>query len=127
MTEDRKLKLTALLLALLLWLYVSGLGWPIFGLVDNDPERKVISIPLQVENLSEGLETNLLPEKVRVGIIDPDSSEEELQNYLGAFLDLGYAVPGEYLFPVVLDNPQGWEIDYVSPESIQVRVREKEQ
>lgn len=127
MTEDRKLKLTALLLALLLWFYVSGPGWPFPGLVETEPGRTVVSISLEKVNLSENLEVNALPEKVRVGLITPESPEEEISELLNAYLDFEHVVPGVYLLPVVLDHPREWEIDFISPQSIQVNVREGNQ
>ncbi len=127
MNEDRKLKLTALLLALLLWFYVSGPGWPFPGLVETDPGRTVVSISLEMVNLPDNLELNALPEKVRVGLIAPEYPEEEIGELLSAYLDFEHVVPGVYWLPVVLDHPQEWEIDFISPRSIQVDVWEGNQ
>ncbi|GEM_PF-1705644 len=127
MNEDRKLKLTALLLALLLWFYVSGPGWAIPGFGEAEQERIVINLALEKENLPETLEVKFLPENVNVGLFAPEYTEEEVKEILRAYLDLEQVVSGTFWLPVVLDNPRGWEIEYISPQGMQVVIEEKGQ
>ena len=108
-------KLIAVLLAVLLWLYVTA--------DQNPPLEKTLNLSVNYENLLDNLtltsKTNVVNIKIR--------GEQKIINGLGlkdfeARVDLAQVKLGQQALPVIIGNPLGIEITDVFPKEVSVNV-----
>jgi len=108
-------KLIAVLLAVLLWLYVTA--------DQNPPLEKTLNLGVNYENLLDNLtltsKTNAINIKIR--------GDQKIINSLSlkdfeASVDLAQVKMGEQMLPVIIGNPLGIEIIDVNPKEVQVNV-----
>jgi YbbR domain-containing protein len=109
------LKLTAVALATLLWLVVSG---------EQTAERS-LRVPIEFTNFPEGLElVGAPPSEVEVRVRGSSGSVGRIAaGELSAVLDLSSARPGRRLFPIIEENvrrPFGVEVVQVTPGSVTI-------
>lgn len=106
------LKLISLVLALLLWGYVSN--------VDLIMKKKVIpDVKLNVINLDSRLSARF-SDQVQVSISGVPRRAEEIY----AYLDLAGKGPGEYDLPVKIKSLPGTRISEIKPDRVRVEVAE---
>jgi len=108
-------KIIAILLAVLLWLYVTA--------DQNPPIEKTLSLNVNYENLRDDLTLTYNNTSVNIKI----RGKEKVINSLGledfkANMDLSQVRMGEYTLPVKVSNPLGVEIVDINPKEMKVVV-----
>lgn len=108
-------KVIAVLLALLLWLYVTA--------DKNPPIEKSLNLSINYENLSEDLTITSKNENVAIKI----KGDEKVISSLGlkdfkASVDLSKAKIGEQELTVLISNPLGIEITEIYPKEVHVNI-----
>ena len=110
------LKLTALFLAVVLWLAVRG----------NPGEDRIVPIPLEFRNIPRGMEITNEPEKLVLATVHGSVSDLGAgQPMLSCVIDLTEMKEGEQMIPISPLNVQvpataGLEIDSVRPDRISI-------
>lgn len=108
--KDWLYKTAALLLAILLWFYVTNL--------DNPVTDKTINVPVTYNNLADGLIIGTKPENVDVSIRGASSLLNPLTaKDIKATVNLAGAQVGEATFPIALALPSGVELLSIRPAS----------
>ncbi|MDN5323626.1 MAG: hypothetical protein PWQ67_2080 [Clostridia bacterium] len=108
-------KMIAILLAILLWLYVSA--------DQNPPIEKTLNLTVNYDNLRDDLTLTSKGNSVNVKI----RGDQKVINSLGlkdfkASVDLSQVKMGEQSLPVKIVNPLGVEIVEISPKEVKVNV-----
>lgn len=115
--ENLGLKLLAIALALILWLYVTS--------EQNPATEHVVRIPLEVENLGAGLVVADLPSEVSLRV---EGRKGQIQNLLPrdirAYVDLRAARVGDNIIPVQVTLPEGIRLVRVNPAQVTVKVEQ---
>jgi len=115
--ENLGYRLLAVALALILWFYVTG--------EQNPNMQQVVRIPLETENLGEGLVVADLPAEVQVRV---EGRKEYISNLLPrdikAYVDLRAARIGDNIFPVQVSLPEGATLVRVNPPQVKVKVEQ---
>ncbi|SMB90817.1 YbbR domain-containing protein [Thermanaeromonas toyohensis ToBE] len=115
--ENLGVKLLAVTLALILWLYVTS--------EQNPTTEHVVRIPLEVENLSAGLVVANLPSEVQIRL---EGRKGQIKNLLPrdirAYVDLRAARVGENTLPVQVTLPEGVRLVRVNPAQVTVKVEQ---
>ncbi len=109
--KDLIYKIVSVLLAFLLWFFVTNL--------QNPTTDKLFSVPITFINLQDGLVTGEKPENVEIRLKGPHSIINGLTaNDIKATVDFGQAQIGESNFQVKVQPPSGVEILSYEPTSI---------
>lgn len=112
-----KLMLLSAFLALFLWVYVVSAEAP--------QMERVLSTPLQVVNLADGLALAQAPSDVSLRMRTPVRMEVAAEN-VRAFLDLDQLGEGQHLVPVSLDPVPGATILEVRPDNVLIQLEKVE-
>ncbi|MGB9661157.1 MAG: CdaR family protein [Moorellaceae bacterium] len=115
--ENLGYRLLAVILAVVLWLYVTS--------EQNPNTEYVVRIPLESENLGEGLVVADLPAEVQVRV---EGRKGLITNLLPkdikAYVDLRAAKVGENTLPVQVSLPDGVALVRVNPPQVKVKVEQ---
>ncbi|GFN22001.1 CdaR family protein [Thermanaeromonas sp. C210] len=113
--ENLGYRLLAVVLALILWFYVTA--------EQNPNMEQVVRIPLETENLGEGLVVADLPAEVQVRV---EGRKGYINNLLPrdikAYVDLRAARIGDNILPVQVSLPEGVTLVRVNPPQVKVKV-----
>ncbi len=112
-----KLMLLSAFLALFLWIYVVSAEAP--------QMERVLSAPLQVVNLKDGLALAQAPSDVSLRMRTPVRMDISSEN-VRAFLDLDQLEEGQHMVPVSLDAIPGATILEVRPDNVLVQLEKVE-
>ncbi len=111
-------KILALILAVVLWLYVTN--------EQNPPVEASVSVPLEVRGVSDTLVAVDMPDAVRVKVRGPRSLTGVLTPQdLKAYIDLKGATEGRHAVRVYALVPSSLEFIEVQPDKLTVRVDSK--
>lgn len=114
MTETKTwhLKLISVIMAVLLWLFITNENVII-------RQQAIPGVRLQAINISSGL-TATYPEEVRVSIVGTPRSAREIN----AYLDLNGKEPGVYTVPVQVQPMPGTRVSSITPAEVRVEITE---
>lgn len=113
-------RLLAIILAIILWMYVTG--------EQNPTGEKVIHVPLETEDLREGLVVADRPAEVQVRIEGRKIAVSSLlPRDVHAYVNLLNARVGDNLLPVRVEVPEGINIIHVNPDQVNIKVDKIEQ
>ncbi|MBC7326051.1 MAG: hypothetical protein H5T99_12195, partial [Moorella sp. (in: Bacteria)] len=108
-------RLLALVLAVILWLYVTG--------EQNPTGEKVIRVPLETGNIKEGLVVADRPDEVQVRV---EGRKAAINNLLPrdvhAYVDLRDAREGDNFLPVQVEVPPEISVVHINPGQVVVKV-----
>lgn len=108
-------RLMAVILAIILWMYVTG--------EQNPTGETVVRVPLETENLSSGLVVADRPAEVQVRVEGRKAAVVNLlPRDVHAYADLRSAKVGDNVLPVRVDVPEGLNIIHVNPAQVTIRV-----
>ncbi len=117
--ENFGLKVSAVLLATCLWLFVTSRGLTEISL----------EVPIEFQNVAAGL--GLVSESVKTVIITVKGQERLMRNLkasdIRVFVDLSKAKRGEGIYPIERDNirlPFAMTVTNISPSTCKVRLEE---
>lgn len=106
-------KLVSVLLALLLWLWVSNQARP----------ESTLAVTLQPKGLPQSMVVvNQLPSTVSVRVKGPDALIKDTD--VSASIDLSQAGKGNKSYPVIVSAPAGYSVVSVDPDHVTVNVDE---
>lgn len=112
-------RLMAVILAIILWMYVTG--------EQNPTGETVVRVPLETENLSSGLVVADRPAEVQVRVEGRKAAVVNLlPRDVHAYADLRSAKVGDNVLPVRVDVPVGLNIIHVNPAQVTIRVEKIE-
>lgn len=115
--ENLGYRLLAIILSIILWLYVTS--------EQNPNTEYVVRIPLESENLGEGLVVANLPAEVQVRV---EGRKGLINNLLPkdikAYVDLRAARIGDNTLPVQVSLPDGVALVRVNPPQVKVKVEQ---
>ncbi|WP_258358700.1 CdaR family protein [Moorella sulfitireducens] len=113
--QDWIYRLLAVALAVILWIYVTG--------EQNPTGQKVVLVPLETENLGEGLVVADRPEEVQVRV---EGRKATISNLLSrdvhAYVNLRDAKVGDNLLPVRVEVPEGVNVVHVNPGQVTIKI-----
>lgn len=122
MINNYRLKISALFLAVLLWLYASGADTPnILSWGSSGEEAIVVTVPLQTRNLNPALVISNLPQKVKIQCYGNDLLGKSTFP-VEAFVDCENLEPGQYWLNILVDLPKDVELAMVNPSMLLVTV-----
>lgn len=104
-----QLILLSVILALLLWIYVVSAEAP--------QMERVLSVPLKIKNLGEGLAVTQAPDTVSLRIRAPVRTEVRTED-LDVYVDLKGFKEGQWLLPVQFKPVPGATLVEVNPEKV---------
>lgn len=108
-------KILALILAVVLWLYVTN--------EQNPPVEASLAVPLEIRNVVSPLVAVDTPDSVRVKVRGSRSLIAGLQAQdITAYLDMRGLAEGRHFAKVTAQVPMGIELLEVSPDKVQVRL-----
>lgn len=111
--RDNSIKILALFMALLLWVYVTNEQNPLMS--------RNYQIPLAVQGEPEGFVISGLPEKVHIRVQGPRSIGSALgAGDFTAQVNLMGVTEGEFELPVQVTTPPGVELLQVTPRTVKV-------
>ncbi|NLL62342.1 MAG: hypothetical protein GX240_06160 [Candidatus Atribacteria bacterium] len=115
-TNNLDIKILALLMALILWFYISSQY--------NVMVEKYYEIEITPVNLDNSLSIKEIREKVTTGIKGPQNIVENITaNKISGTVDLQSVLePGEYIIGVDILTPKSTQITKIIPESIPITV-----
>ncbi len=106
--KDLVYKVSSILLAFLLWFYVTNL--------QNPTIDKTVSVPVVYNGLKQGLVTGEKPSNIDIKIKGPSSVINPLVSKdIKAIVDLSQAKMGESSYPVQVTLPSGTELISIKP------------
>ncbi|GAF25465.1 CdaA regulatory protein CdaR [Moorella thermoacetica] len=112
-------RLMAVILAIILWMYVTG--------EQNPTGETVVRVPLETENLSSGLVVADRPAEVQVRVEGRKAAVANLlPRDVHAYADLRDAKVGDNVLPVRVDVPEGINVIHVNPAQVTIRVEKIE-
>ncbi|HHP50807.1 MAG TPA: hypothetical protein ENM97_02820 [Moorella mulderi] len=118
--RDWPYKLLSLAIAMGLWLYVAY--------AQNPLGERIFRIPIEVENLSEGLVMAEKPGEVQIRVEGPKELLGALQSRdFRAVINLQGAQVGDNTFPVRVEAPEGVRVISINPPQVAVRVERVEE
>lgn len=106
-----QLLVLSIILALLLWVYVVSAEAP--------QMERVLSVPLKIRNLEEGLAVTQVPSSVSLRVRAPVRMEVRTED-IDAYLDLKGQSEGQWLLSVLLKPVPGASFVEVKPEKVLV-------
>lgn len=116
MSENQRsttsLKVIAIFLAVLLWLYVSTENTII--------TRKEVEVQLQAVNLEEGMKASHL-DKVSISFIGTPRKAEDIN----AYVNLKGLEPGVYTLPVEVGSLKGARVTGINPAQVKVQISQQ--
>ncbi|CEP69304.1 YbbR-like [Moorella glycerini] len=118
--QDWIYRLLAVALAIILWMYVTG--------EQNPTGEKVVRVPLETENLREGLVVADRPAEVQVRVEGRKAAVNTLLSRdVHAFVSLREAKVGDNLLPVRVEVPEGINVIHVNPSQVTIKLDKIEQ
>ncbi|OIQ60079.1 YbbR-like protein [Moorella thermoacetica] len=112
-------RLMAVILAIILWMYVTG--------EQNPAGETVVRVPLETENLSSSLVVADRPAEVQVRVEGRKAAVANLlPRDVHAYVDLRDAKVGDNVLPVRVDVPEGISVIHVNPAQVTIRVEKIE-
>lgn len=124
MDNNLRLKISAFFLAILLWLYASGVEAPnILTWQASGWDASAATVPLRVKNLKETLKPPPLPEFVKVHYYGNNLPEKVLTQ-IEAYVDLEGLSEGQYWLNVCAELPKGLELALINPAMVLVTINE---
>jgi YbbR domain-containing protein len=113
--KDITIRILALIMAVVLWLYVTN--------EQNPPVEASVSVPLEVRGVAETLVATDAPDAVRVKVRGPRSITAGLTPQdIKAYIDLRGAAEGRHAVRIYALVPTSLELVEVQPDKITVRV-----
>jgi len=118
------LKLVALVLALVLWFYVSGESK---GGIGFQGEKVIFPVPLRLLSPpEEEVEVNFQPDKIRVTLRGtPGRLKKITASDILLFVDVGKLDGGDYELPVQYKVPEGVRVEQIIPGSVKVTLKKE--
>lgn len=113
-TNNLGLKILAITLSILLWLYV----YFVYGAKIN----KTASIQVQVVNIPQNLAVSLSDNYINVEFTAPARIVEKVEKNIRIVMDLSNIGPGTFKRKIEVDSPKEVEIISVTPSEIEVTV-----
>ncbi|MGI6513137.1 MAG: YbbR-like domain-containing protein [Syntrophomonadales bacterium] len=111
-TSTWHLKVVSVIMAMLLWLFITNENVII-------KQQDVAGVSLKCINLSPGLSASY-PEEVSVSIVGTPRSAREIS----AYIDLKDKEPGVYTVPVRVEQMPGTRVSSVTPAEVRVEITE---
>jgi len=109
-TKSWHLKVVSVIMAVLLWLFITNESLII-------KQQDVTGVSLKAINLSSGLSASY-PEEVTVSIVGTPRSAREIN----AYIDLKGKEPGVYTVPVQVEQMPGTRVSSVTPAEVRVEI-----
>ena len=111
-TKTWHLKVVSVIMAVLLWLFITNESLII-------KQQDVAGVSLKCINLSPGLSASY-PEEVTVSIVGTPRTAREIN----AYIDLKGKKPGVYTVPVQVEQMPGTRVSSVTPAEVTVEITE---